>query len=948
MPVGATNISGFSGPFLPNGVTVTFPFTFTAPTAAEVTAELHLPGLAPTAATGFTVTVNPAGGGSITFAIAPAAGSTLYILLSPRFDQPIGFANGAPWRAEPVNEVADRGALRDQALRRELMQSVRMPLGSPPVTFDSPVGQTGKFPVLTADGRLGWASGTGSDPALRTDLASDGAGALIKSRGPGIGSSLIFGTLDAKMRRDIDLSDGPFNMRPGADADQGVKLSELADAWKQAGGERRKATMPAGKLKVSETGDLTGISSGFFGQMETGDNRGLIIEGAGRDQTVLVGGEPEFGFMEVTDSCNLILRGFSIDAPNSGGAQASYGIIGGRTTGNGSSGLVTLDRIGVRGRFTKWAIFFLSNENTELLNPVVWTTLGNNIGLGMNNTNHNIVPKHLPFGTGLGGNGVNKVVSPWLASLTQAGPDSCLLMAEFTQNLIVENFYGISSHSKSHIRLGKRAKMKLDGAHFEYDPSGATVAGSQDPISIEFMGGTGVFDPTYDIGEYRGSSLSNMDGRSVYAHPGSQIVGLIIDESCTLKSFHQGYAMNFATLEDSRIMVSNKLLDPSAVASRTDIKIRTANGGNTYGPGIKREMVVAPIPSLDTFLAAETGRLAGTTGLSTIPGAAVGGSGMFASIAAPGTNSFAVMVDMIVPDISDFNERCLFAIGTGPTDMGVIGSASLCLYAGQLIARHFGDAGGQIDYRGSTDTGFVAKTRFKRVRIMLRRFAGETVPRINMDGGLVQIGRTSGVGAGLWNKAVTGTWLLIGHQNATAANNCPTIYHEVSYWNYAPTDVEANRITLEGVRASDRWGGGFGVWPPGCIGLWDMAAGGGARVLEASATSLVTDGNIVGTTARFQDIATPPETQIAGSPVGARFPRWDREIVQNTVTKTRYQAIGLGLNDWMPDRSVVQSRAGTPIGFLTPEFLYQRAYDTVAPDEYYAFGLGINDWKKTS
>jgi hypothetical protein len=182
MPVGSTNTSGIAGPFLPNGATVTFPFDFKAPSASEVTTELQRPGLAPVALGGFTVEINPPSGpdgGSITFAVPPAAGSTLYILLSPRFDQPIGFANGAPWRAEPVNEAADRSTLRDQALRRDVARSLKTPLGVAAPAMQSPAGQAGKFPVLLPDGSLGWSSGTGADAALRGDMANAAIGAAL-------------------------------------------------------------------------------------------------------------------------------------------------------------------------------------------------------------------------------------------------------------------------------------------------------------------------------------------------------------------------------------------------------------------------------------------------------------------------------------------------------------------------------------------------------------------------------------------------------------------------------------------------------------------------------------------------------------------------------------------------------------------------------------------------
>lgn len=418
---------------------------------------------------------------------------------------------------------------------------------------------------------------------------------------PAIGSPLIFGTTDSRVRHDIDLTNAPFNMRPGVDADQSQALTDAVDAWKQAGNERRTIVLPPGKLRWAKTADLTGVNNDYFSKILTGDNRNLTIRGAGRDQTILVGGEPGFGFVEITGSSALVLEGFSIHAPNGGRAQCRYGILGGRTTGNASSGFIQMRRIGVTGRFTKWPIFLMSVENSQLIEPLVWSILGNGIALAMNNTNHVMTPKHMPLGTGLGGNGVNRIVSPWMASLNLAAADSRLMLLEFTQAAMIQNAYFVSSHAKAHIRLGKRATMHLDGSQHEWDAQGSRLPRALDPISVEFAGGTGVIDPTYDIPEYRGTKVSNARLRSIYGENGSKVLGLQLDGSNVLNSSHLGYALNFDTLQDSNIAVSKALLDVTGVPARVDTYIRRENGRNTFGPGVPREQVTAPFPSRDAY-----------------------------------------------------------------------------------------------------------------------------------------------------------------------------------------------------------------------------------------------------------------------------------------------------------------------------------------------------------
>lgn len=174
MAVETTN--ALSGPFIPNGVTTTFPFTFTAPSADEVDVMLRAADGTETLAVGYAVTLNPSGGGSVVFSVAPAAGPELYILLEPFFTQQIQFENGSGWLAEPVNEVADRSAARDQVLRREIGRSLRMPLGEDPGQLPSKTQLANKFIGGDAMGEILALRGTGNDPDFRDDAADPAVG----------------------------------------------------------------------------------------------------------------------------------------------------------------------------------------------------------------------------------------------------------------------------------------------------------------------------------------------------------------------------------------------------------------------------------------------------------------------------------------------------------------------------------------------------------------------------------------------------------------------------------------------------------------------------------------------------------------------------------------------------------------------------------------------------
>ncbi|AOR77233.1 hypothetical protein [Novosphingobium resinovorum] len=122
--------NAFSGPYLANGVTVVFPFTFQAPSAAEVGVLVR---------NGIGVEVDPGSytvqqaqdkRGNVVFDVAPADGLTVTPILEPSFTQDLQFQNGSAWLAEPVNEGYDRAAQRDQALKRDVDRAMKAPIGS--------------------------------------------------------------------------------------------------------------------------------------------------------------------------------------------------------------------------------------------------------------------------------------------------------------------------------------------------------------------------------------------------------------------------------------------------------------------------------------------------------------------------------------------------------------------------------------------------------------------------------------------------------------------------------------------------------------------------------------------------------------------------------------------------------------------------------------------------
>lgn len=177
MAVGTTN--AMSGPFTTNGATVAFPFTFTALSTDDVTViSRDADGEETTVSDAlYTVTLGAESGGTVTFDNAPLSGATLFVLLDPGMEQETEFEQGGRYLAAAHNAALDRAALRDQALRRDVDRSIRAPVGE--TMGELPADRGGKF--LAFDGAKNpiGASGTGSDAALREDLADEAMGGTL-------------------------------------------------------------------------------------------------------------------------------------------------------------------------------------------------------------------------------------------------------------------------------------------------------------------------------------------------------------------------------------------------------------------------------------------------------------------------------------------------------------------------------------------------------------------------------------------------------------------------------------------------------------------------------------------------------------------------------------------------------------------------------------------------
>ncbi|WP_144423612.1 hypothetical protein [Sphingopyxis sp. 113P3] len=146
-------------------------------------------------ADGFDVSLGGESGGSVTFGAPPASGFELFVLLNPAFTQNIQFDNGSAWLAEPVNEAADRSALRDLALKRDLDRGLRVPFGETPPPMDSLLDADGKV-LAIVDGRL--------VPILNDAAGSEQVAASVKSAKAAMAKTLAAQTATEQARSETE------------------------------------------------------------------------------------------------------------------------------------------------------------------------------------------------------------------------------------------------------------------------------------------------------------------------------------------------------------------------------------------------------------------------------------------------------------------------------------------------------------------------------------------------------------------------------------------------------------------------------------------------------------------------------------------------------------------------------------------------------------------------
>jgi hypothetical protein len=207
-----------AGPFTGNGAATVFPFAFKVFAAAEMqVAKLNTTSNVETIltlTTDYTVQLNGdqngTPGGTITLPAVLASGYNLTITSDIANLQPTDLTNQGGFYPEVITDALDRATIQIQQLDQN-SRAIKIPLSDGVLDMTTPVvaERASKYLAFDAAGLPVVSAGTGSDSALRTDLANAtavSAGSRLSGfRQTGTGATAR--TVDAKLKDTIHVKD---------------------------------------------------------------------------------------------------------------------------------------------------------------------------------------------------------------------------------------------------------------------------------------------------------------------------------------------------------------------------------------------------------------------------------------------------------------------------------------------------------------------------------------------------------------------------------------------------------------------------------------------------------------------------------------------------------------------------------------------------------------------
>lgn len=247
-----------SGPYLANGVTTSFPFSFDIDKATDLAVVWLSPGgeevVISSGAYGVTISESEPGG-AVIFSVAPTppnAGDELWIFLDPEFEQQDRYSDEGPFNQSLLEGSLDRLARLSIWLKNRVDRGIIGSLGDEALVLPPASGRTNRFIAFDAAGRLILSNGAGGDSGLRADLGEDAGSELViyKRSAPGARAR----TWGDKGRDRLDLRD--FNGLDLTGSNSSAAAVQAASNEAVVTGERLH--VPAGTIVLDEPIEIVG------------------------------------------------------------------------------------------------------------------------------------------------------------------------------------------------------------------------------------------------------------------------------------------------------------------------------------------------------------------------------------------------------------------------------------------------------------------------------------------------------------------------------------------------------------------------------------------------------------------------------------------------------------------------------------------------------------------
>ena len=476
-----------AGPYIGSGAATVFPFAFKVFAAAEMqVAKLNTTSNVETIltlTTDYTVQLNGdqngTPGGTITLPAVLSSGYNLTITSDIANLQPTDLTNQGGFYPEVITDALDRATIQIQQLDQN-SRAIKIPLSDGVLDMTTPVvsARQGKYLAFDTFGLPVVSSGTGSDSALRTDLANAtavSAGSRLSGfRQTGTGATAR--TVDDKLKDTVSVKD--FGAVGDGVTDDSAALQLAIDNLPSAGG----------KINISQGSYL------FSNQININKPLTLVLDGA----TILT--TSSIGFNHTASNFTIVGSGDNISIIKHSGTNHCISSTASSSASGKFLGRIVVENVGIEDLLTtQTSASFLTWSTTRIQGSGIYST---SPMCDLENVNI--------FGFYDAVHVTNILASVWDSVRSAWSVRDGLYIGHLSTSVTLNSCYTFAP--------------QRDGIHFEdsvlYTTLNSTASDSSGRYAYFFGQGSSGFSPQYftlnSIGCEEASALNTTNGSSIY------------------------------------------------------------------------------------------------------------------------------------------------------------------------------------------------------------------------------------------------------------------------------------------------------------------------------------------------------------------------------------------------------------------------------------------------